>query len=67
MLKRLMDIIGALVALILFLTVKKVVFREGISADDHVTMPFFEGLPANVSRFPQPVTRTRKEPKAEKI
>ena len=28
---------------ILFLTVKKVLFKDGISADDHVTMPFFEG------------------------
>ena len=26
---------------ILFLTVKKVLIKEGISADDHVTMPFF--------------------------
>lgn len=52
---------------ILFLTVKKVVLREGISADDHVTMPFFEGSSSNVSRSPQPVTRLRKGPKAEKI
>ncbi|EPT9250881.1 sugar transferase [Photobacterium damselae] len=28
---------------ILFLTVKKVFVKEGISADDHVTMPEFEG------------------------
>ncbi|WP_228445436.1 sugar transferase [Thalassotalea sp. HSM 43] len=28
---------------ILFLTVKKVFVKEGISADDHVTMPFFTG------------------------
>ena len=28
---------------ILFLTVKKVVFKEDITADDHVTMPFFTG------------------------
>ncbi len=28
---------------ILFLTVKKVVVKEGISAEDHVTMPEFEG------------------------
>lgn len=28
---------------ILFLTVKKVFIKEGISADDHVTMPFFTG------------------------
>lgn len=28
---------------ILFLTVKKVFIRDGISADDHVTMPLFKG------------------------
>jgi len=28
---------------ILFLTVKKVFIKEGISADEHVTMPFFTG------------------------
>ena len=28
---------------ILFLTVKKVVFKENISADNHATMPFFSG------------------------
>ena len=28
---------------ILFLTVKKVLFKEDISADNHATMPFFEG------------------------
>lgn len=28
---------------ILFLTVKKVLFKEDISADEHVTMPVFEG------------------------
>ena len=28
---------------ILFLTVKKVIVKEGISAKDHVTMPFFTG------------------------
>ena len=28
---------------ILFLTVKKVVFKEDISADNHATMPFFSG------------------------
>ncbi|MCL6272048.1 sugar transferase [Sansalvadorimonas sp. 2012CJ34-2] len=32
---------------ILILTVKKVIFREGISADDHATMPFFEGSDAS--------------------
>ena len=31
---------------ILFLTVKKVVFKEDISADDHATMPIFEGVSA---------------------
>lgn len=29
---------------ILFLTVKKVVFKEDISADNHATMPFFSGI-----------------------
>lgn len=33
----------------IFLTVKKVVLREGISADDHVTMPFFEGKSVDAS------------------
>lgn len=32
---------------ILFLTVKKVFIKEGISADDHVTMPFFTGSNKN--------------------
>lgn len=32
---------------ILFLTVKKVFIKEGISADDHVTMPFFTGCNEN--------------------
>lgn len=29
---------------ILFLTVKKVLVRDGISADDHATMPLFQGM-----------------------
>jgi lipopolysaccharide/colanic/teichoic acid biosynthesis glycosyltransferase len=33
---------------ILFLTVKKVFVKEGISADDHVTMPFFTGSDNNM-------------------
>jgi lipopolysaccharide/colanic/teichoic acid biosynthesis glycosyltransferase len=33
---------------ILFLTVKKVFIKEGISADDHVTMPFFTGSDKNM-------------------
>ena len=32
---------------ILFMTVKKVFIKEGISADDHVTMPFFTGSNKN--------------------
>ncbi len=40
---------------VLFFTVKKVAFREGISANDHATMPFFEGnlwgLPMNLKPF----------------
>ena len=34
---------------IIFLTVKKVVLREGISADDHATMPFFKGKPVDAA------------------
>ena len=45
---------------ILFLTVKKVVLREGISADGQATMPFFEGSPSNV-------TRNRKKHKKENV
>ena len=48
---------------ILFLTVKKVVLREGISSDDHATMPFFEGSPSNATRCPSPVSRKRKDRK----
>jgi len=35
---------------ILFLTVKKVFIREGISAVDHVTMPFFKGNESNEAK-----------------
>ncbi|WOG25810.1 sugar transferase [Endozoicomonas sp. 8E] len=44
---------------ILFLTVKKVVLREGISADDHATMPFFEGSSSGVVRDPHSVIRNK--------
>ena len=38
---------------ILFLTVKKVLFKEGISADDHVTMPTFEGTQSEDKHYTQ--------------
>ncbi|WP_448217405.1 sugar transferase [Endozoicomonas sp. 2B-B] len=44
---------------ILFLTVKKVVLREGISADDHATMPFFEGGSSGVVRDPHSDIRNK--------
>lgn len=44
---------------ILFLTVKKVFLREGISSDDHATMPFFEGNPVAVDPSPQSVVREK--------
>ena len=52
---------------ILFLTVKKVVLREGISADGQATMPFFEGSPSNVTRSANLVTRKRKKHKKENV
>lgn len=45
---------------ILFLTVKKVVLREGISHGEEATMPFFEGNE-------QGVVRERKKPKSNKV
>ncbi|WP_095210095.1 sugar transferase [Endozoicomonas ascidiicola] len=45
---------------ILSLTVKKVILREGISSDDHATMPFFEGTQTGTATLSsQPVARDK--------
>ena len=48
---------------ILFLTVKKVVLREGISHGEQATMPFFEGNPSDSTHDPDGAVRKQKKQK----
>ena len=48
---------------ILFLTVKKVVLREGISHGEQATMPFFEGNPSDSTHDPDRAVRKQKKQK----